>query len=103
MMSFVAASNMLTVRQAIKGLLLQRPFSALQLSQQLAIPEKEVLHHLNHLLRSPGPGCRFEIIPAVCKSCGFTFKKRSRLTSPSRCPLCRSESIRRPRFGLVMP
>lgn len=92
---------MVTTRQAIKELLLEEPLSSLELSQSLSLPEKEILDHLDHIARAPGPGLSFEIIPAVCKHCGFAFKKRKRLTIPSRCPICRRESIRRPRFALV--
>ncbi|MEW6658544.1 MAG: transcriptional regulator [Thermodesulfobacteriota bacterium] len=90
-----------TSRQAIREVLLDQPRSALEISQLLALPEKEVLAHLNHLARAPGPGLHFQITPAACKSCGFIFRKRERLTSPSRCPVCRHESIRRPRFALA--
>lgn len=90
-----------TCRQAIKELLEEQALSALELSQHLSLPEKEVLDHLAHIARAPGPDYHFKITPAVCKHCGFIFKKRARLTSPSRCPLCRHESIRRPRFALV--
>lgn len=90
-----------TTRQAIKELLLAEPLSSLELSQRLSCPEKEVLAHLDHIARAPGPGLRFQITPAICKNCGFTFKKRERLTIPSRCPICRRESISRPRFALV--
>jgi len=92
---------MLTSRQAIRELLQEGPASSLEISQRLSLPEKEVLEHLEHLARSPGPGYRLQLTPAVCKKCGFAFKKRERLTTPSRCPLCRNESIRRPRFALV--
>jgi predicted Zn-ribbon and HTH transcriptional regulator len=92
---------MVTIRQAIKDLLLEQPLSALELSQELSLPEKEVLAHLTHIARAPGPGYRFQITPAACRHCGFTFKKRERLTMPSRCPICRHESLRRPRFALV--
>ncbi len=90
-----------TSRQAIKELLLEQPHAALEISQLLSLSEKEVLEHLGHIARAPGPGLQFLITPAVCKHCGFTFKKRERLTSPSRCPICRHESIRRPRFALA--
>ncbi|MHB8068376.1 MAG: transcriptional regulator [Desulfobaccales bacterium] len=90
-----------TSRQAIRELLLEQPLSALEISQLLSLPEKEVLSHLEHLVRAPGPGLHFQLTPAACKHCGFSFKKRERLTSPSRCPICRGESIRRPRFALV--
>lgn len=92
---------MLTIRQAIKDLLLEQSFSALELSQHLVIAEKEVLDHLTHIARAPGPGCRFQMQPSVCKKCGFAFKKRDRLTTPSRCPKCRQQSIRRPRFHIT--
>jgi predicted Zn-ribbon and HTH transcriptional regulator len=91
---------MLTIRQAIKDLLLEQPFSALEISQRLSISEKEVLEHLTHIARAPGPGYRFHLQPAVCKQCAFVFKKRDRLTIPSRCPMCRRQSIRRPRFQI---
>jgi len=92
---------MSTPRQAMKELLAEQPYSSLELSQLLSLSEKEVLSHLAHIARAPGPGLRFQIIPAKCKHCGFVFKKRDRLTRPSRCPLCQHESIRRPRFELV--
>ena len=90
-----------TLRQLIKELLLEETLSSLELSQLLGRPEKEVLDHLAHIARAPGPGLRFQITPAVCKSCGFAFKKRQRLTTPSRCPICQHEGIRRPRFALI--
>ncbi|HZE21937.1 MAG TPA: hypothetical protein VE082_07790 [Desulfobaccales bacterium] len=92
---------MSTPRQAIKELLAEQSHSSLELSQLLSISEKEVLEHLAHVARAPGPGRQFQIIPAVCKNCGFVFRKRDRLTRPSRCPVCQRESISRPRFQLV--
>lgn len=92
---------MITLRQMIKELLLEESLSSLELSQRLSLPEKEVLDHLSHIARAPGPGYRFQITPSVCKHCGFAFKKRERLTTPSRCPICQHESMRRPRFALV--
>ena len=92
---------MSTPRQAMKELLAEQPRSSLELSQLLSLSEKEVLDHLAHLARAPGPGKHFRISPAVCKHCGFVFKKRDRLTRPSRCPICQHESISRPRFTLV--
>ena len=92
---------MLTSRQAIKELLLEQPLSALEISQRLSLSEKEVLDHLTHIARAPGQDYHFQITPAACKKCGFTFKKRDRLTTPSRCPICHQQSLRRPRFAVV--
>jgi predicted Zn-ribbon and HTH transcriptional regulator len=85
----------------MKELLAEQPRSSLELSQLLSLPEKEVLEHLSHLARAPGPGLHFQIIPSACKHCGFVFKKRDRLTRPSRCPICQHQTISRPRFRLV--
>jgi predicted Zn-ribbon and HTH transcriptional regulator len=90
-----------TPRQVMKELLAEHPHSSLELSQLLSLSEKEVLEHLSHLARAIGPGLHFQIIPSVCKHCGFVFKKRDRLTRPSRCPICQHESISRPRFAVV--
>jgi|UniRef100_A0A7C5ESD9 predicted Zn-ribbon and HTH transcriptional regulator len=90
-----------TVRQAIKELLRGQALSALELSRLLSLPEKEIYQHLKHLARAPGPGLRFQLIPASCRKCNFTFSKRERLTPPSRCPVCGHQSLRRPRFALI--
>ena len=92
---------MSTPRQALKELLTEQPYSSLELSQLLSLSEREILEHLSHIARASGPGWQFHIIPAVCNRCGFVFKKRDRLTRPSRCPRCRHQSISRPRFALV--
>lgn len=85
----------------MRDLLREETLSALELSRQLSLPEKEVYDHLQHLARAPGEGWRFRMIPAVCRKCGFTFTKRERLTTPSRCPVCRSQSLQRPRFAII--
>jgi hypothetical protein len=35
-----------------------------------------------------------------CQSCGFTFRDRSRLETPSRCPRCKRERIDEPLFRI---
>jgi predicted ArsR family transcriptional regulator len=47
---------MLTIRQAIKELLQEEALSALEISQRLSLPEKEVLEHLTHLGQSSRGG-----------------------------------------------
>jgi transcriptional regulator len=89
-----------TPRQALKILLLEQERSVRELSQLLSLSEKEILTHLEHLAKAPGPGYQFVLIPARCRQCGFVFKKRDRLTTPSRCPLCRQTAIARPRYAL---
>jgi transcriptional regulator len=89
-----------TPRQDLKTLLLEQDRSVRELSQLLSLSEKDILTHLKHIAKSPGQGCQFVLIPARCRQCGFVFKKRDRLTTPSRCPLCRQTAIARPRYAL---
>ncbi len=69
------------------------------LSRLFGIKEKEVLDHLGHIAKSAGSG-QFVMEPASCKECGFSYKKRTRLSTPGRCPVCKSESISPPVFGI---
>jgi predicted Zn-ribbon and HTH transcriptional regulator len=68
-----------------------------EISQLFRIPEKEALDHLQHIARSN----RLKMEPPVCQRCGFSFKKRDRLNTPSRCPFCKSESVVPPRYQVL--
>lgn len=90
-----------TVRRAIGELILDHPLSAREISQRVHIRERDVYSHLEHIrLSLHTEGGHLEVIPAECRSCGFVFSKRDRLTPPGRCPLCRNESILEPLFGV---
>ena len=86
----------LTLRQEIAQALAEKPRGVREISKIFRLSEKEVLAHLQHLARS----AKVAIEPAFCQKCGFTFKKRARLSTPSRCPICRSEFISPPRYQL---
>jgi predicted Zn-ribbon and HTH transcriptional regulator len=93
-----------TVRHRIMTELAQGPFSARDLSGLVGIPEKEVAGHLEHIRQSlHRTGRRLIVQPAECTKCGFVFEKRERLTRPSRCPVCKSESLHAPLFFLAGP
>jgi predicted Zn-ribbon and HTH transcriptional regulator len=87
-----------TLRQSIIFILKEQEVTAKEISQAVGIREKEVYEHLAHIARSRFSGGKFVLIPSTCRECGFVFKKRGRLTPPSRCFLCRSEAITPPRF-----
>jgi transcriptional regulator len=90
-----------TLRRRIVSLLEARILSAKELSASLGIPEKEVYEHLRHVQRAVrSGGFRFDVVPAACRACGFAFRKRDRLTSPGKCPVCRGESIADPSFAI---
>ena len=70
-----------------------------EVSKLFGIKEKEVLDHITHIEKSAYHR-GFTVEPASCEQCGFSFKKRTRLSTPGRCPLCKSERISPPRFRI---
>lgn len=91
-----------THRTALRDALRAGPQTARELSARVGLPEKQVAGHLEHLGRSlKAAGQRLEVEPARCLDCGFVFRKRDRLSRPSRCPVCRSERLDAPRFAIL--
>lgn len=91
----------LTVRQRIVEALRGHSLTAREISQAVSVKEKEVIEHLPHIARSLGGSeSAFELVtePSACLECGFVFRKRERLKTPSKCPVCRSEEITETRF-----
>lgn len=90
-----------TIRQHMAARLATGWASAKELSALLHIGEKEVYDHLGHIEKSaPRSGGMLVVQPAVCRDCGFVFKKRGRLTKPGSCPLCRGTFVEEPLFRL---
>ena len=91
-----------TPRQRIIDMITGTRLSSHQLAQMLGIPERQVEEHLTHAVKTirHDKTRRFILDPARCQDCDFVFRDRSRLTSPSRCPHCRSEAIAAPRYGI---
>jgi predicted Zn-ribbon and HTH transcriptional regulator len=83
-----------TVRQELLERLRRGPATLRELARELGLREAEAAEHLRHAMRSLDPGHCLVEDPAACLGCGFSFRKRDRLTSPGRCPRCRSERIR---------
>jgi predicted Zn-ribbon and HTH transcriptional regulator len=91
-----------TVRHLIMTELETGPLSARDLSGLVGIPEKAVAGHLDQIRQSLHRTSRRLVIqPAECAQCGFVFDKRERLTRPSRCQVCKSESLYAPMFSLA--
>ncbi len=93
----------LTIRQKIIEALKGNMLTAREISGAVGVKEKEVIEHLPHIERSVSgnKSGRFVIESPECLECGFSFRKRQRLKTPSRCPICRSEGIKEMRFGIV--
>jgi transcriptional regulator len=91
-----------TPRQYLIDLLTGVRRSSQELAALLGLPERQVEDHLLHIVRSLAhdPTRRFMLEPSLCHGCHYVFRRRTRLTRPSRCPQCRSESISDPRFTI---
>ena len=83
----------MTRRQEIKELLMQRPWTPKALAEYLGAPMDEIIEDLEHVRRSVQPPLALGFQPPTCRDCGFLFKERSKMKTPSKCPKCRSESI----------
>jgi hypothetical protein len=95
----VKIDKMSTLRKKIAEALEGESLDLREISQLFGVKEKEVLDHLNHIEKSVHHK-GFTVEPASCQQCGFSFKKRTRLSTPGRCPLCKSEHISPPRFKI---
>jgi predicted Zn-ribbon and HTH transcriptional regulator len=88
-----------TVRHAIMALIAGETVSALDISREVRIPERDVYGHLEHIRRTLRTvGLCLQVVPSACGDCGFVFHKRTRLTKPGKCPVCRSSHISEPMF-----
>ena len=98
-------SNDLTARQRIIEALKGGMLTAKDISKAVGLKEKEVIDHLPHVAKSvearKGEWGSFVVEPASCLDCGFVFRKRERLKSPGKCPICRGEGIAEARYGIV--
>ncbi len=84
-----------SIRQQIMDLLSEEEMNAMEISQAVGIGEKEVPDHLEHIIRTLGKeGKRLLVSPYTCLGCGYSFKHRTRLQRPGRCPSCKGSHIR---------
>ncbi len=90
---------MLTLRKKITEALEEESLDLREISKLFGIKERDALDHLKHIQKSIHPK-RLITEAASCRECGFSFKKRSRLNTPGRCPVCKSEQISPPRFKI---
>ncbi len=94
--------NMQTIRHQIIALLSMREMTAIELSRDLKISEKEVYTHLPHISSSiKSRGKKLVIRPPECLSCDYIFRDRNRFTPPGRCPNCKKSHIQRPAYRIL--
>ena len=83
----------MTFRKHLIELLAVEPRSVSRLARDLGLSRGDVADDLRHMVRSArAAGHRVVILPARCRSCGFTFGEE-KLVKPSRCPSCKGSRI----------
>ena len=98
---FIPPERESTPRESLLQLLSAQPKSARELSQEAGLSERDVVFHLGHLQKTlKTKRRRLRVTPATCLDCGYVFHKRTRLTSPGKCPVCRSTHLSDPLFSL---
>jgi len=94
-------TSMKTIRQLLIESLNEGDMTAIDLSQEVGISEKDVYEHLPHIARSVAvQGRALTVTPARCLKCGFVFEGRKRFTRPGRCPKCRETHIQSPSYTI---
>ena len=90
----------MTLRRQLMEVLSREPRSVSSLARELGLSRADVEDALDHMIRSArAAGHRIVVLPARCRSCGFTFGE-GRLAKPGRCPSCRKSRIFEPQIGV---
>ena len=90
----------MTLRKQLLEVLSTEPRSVSRLARELRLPRADVEDALRHMIRSArAAGHRIVVVPARCRSCGFTFDE-AKLTKPGKCPSCRESRIFEPQISV---
>ena len=90
----------MTLRRQLMEVLSREPRSVSSLARELGLSRGDVEDALRHMIRSArAAGHRIAVVPARCRSCGFTFGD-DKLTKPGKCPSCRASRIFEPQIGV---
>jgi predicted Zn-ribbon and HTH transcriptional regulator len=92
--------GLVTLRKQLMDVLAGELRSVSSLSRELGLPRADVEDALRHMIRTArAAGHRIVVVPARCRSCGFTFGD-DKLTKPGKCPSCRQSRIFEPQIGV---
>ena len=87
-------------RRDLLVLLTDGPRSVSWLARELGLKRGEVEDDLRHALRSArAAGHQILVVPARCRSCGFTFNE-DKLCKPGKCPVCRGTRLFEPQISI---
>jgi transcriptional regulator len=88
----------MTVRKELLALLSSQPRSVSSLARELGLDRGDAEDDLRHALRSArAAGHQVTVVPARCRSCGFTFDEE-KLSKPGKCPSCRGTRLYEPQI-----
>ena len=68
----------------------------MSIANKIGMPIKELEEDFEHISKS----FKLKTEYAMCKKCGFVFKRDRRYHTPSKCPKCRSEWIEGQKFWI---
>ena len=84
----------MTRREEIVEFLEGNPANAKDLADYFGVTKKIIEDDLTHLQKSLKRNNKQLLVkPAFCISCNFTFKMKSRIKDPKKCPECHNERI----------
>ncbi len=83
----------MTRRERMMEMMSLEPISLQHLANHFRVEMRELADDMEHIRRSVRKDADLVIEPATCKGCGFAFRERSRIKTPSKCPRCRGERI----------
>ncbi|HEY3042705.1 MAG TPA: hypothetical protein VGJ39_01695 [Vicinamibacterales bacterium] len=87
-------------RKDLVALLAVEPRSVSSIARELGLRRGDVEEDLRHALRSArAAGHEILIVPARCRSCGFTFDEE-KLSKPGKCPACRGTRLYEPQISI---
>ena len=90
----------MTVRKTILERLAGESRSVSSLARELGLRRGDVEEDLRHALRSAeAAGYTVHVVPARCRSCGFTFDAQ-KLSKPGKCPSCRGTRLFEPQIRI---
>ena len=90
----------MTLRKQLMDALTREPRSVSRLALEIGLSRADVEDALRHMIRSArAAGHRIVVVPARCRSCGFTFDE-DKLTRPGKCPSCRNSRIFEPQISV---
>jgi transcriptional regulator len=85
-------------RKDLVKLLSEQPRSVSSLARELGLKRGDIEDDLRHAIRSAtSAGHQVEILPARCRTCGFTFDAQ-KLTKPGKCPACKGTRLFEPQI-----